>query len=533
MEKLDTKIGDIRMETPLIAVSGIYGIDYELLLPSYPYVGAVVTKSITLKPREGNPHPRIIETRAGLLNSIGLQNPGLEAFIKDEIPKLRAIEVPIIASVAGSSIHEYVECTKHLSTKDEIDGIELNVSCPNAEMMGMEFGCDAGILEELVARVHEVINGKTLIVKLTPNVTDIATMAQAAINGGTNVISLINTLRGMSIDLVTRTPKLGNRVGGLSGIGIHPVAVYMIRQCYISCCRRARVPIIGIGGVANDKDAFEDVLEFILVGASCVGIGTAIFHDDGNIPIFKSIAEGIVKYLGEIDDKSLQSVQSLVGIAVPEQLFSFQDIAKYLNIPEAVAKSLGQQQLLPGCSSGGRWETTLDELENWYVGLNGQEWARITANGQLDSISAEINIGSKISTDKLLSLMRHWHDAGIINIVEKGIKSNGTAVIELTLNELLSKSQEELQNIGKKKIGVTRTGIKYRIPESIRNSLIVAFQSVLTLANQMVTVSLNPHGLLRLATQDNLATLPQRDREIIRFFLGSYAERIARDLGKE
>ena len=219
MEKLDAKIGNIRMETPLIAVSGIYGIDYELLLPSYPYVGAVVTKSVTLNPREGNPHPRIIETRAGLLNSIGLQNPGIETFLKEELPKLRAVEVPIIASVAGSSIQEYRECTERLSTRDEIDGIELNVSCPNAEMMGIEFGCDAGILEELVARVREVIKGKTLIVKLTPNVTDIAAIAQAAINGGTDAISLINTLQGMAIDLITRKPKLGNRVGGCLDVG--------------------------------------------------------------------------------------------------------------------------------------------------------------------------------------------------------------------------------------------------------------------------------------------------------------------------
>ena len=533
MERLDIKIGNIRMETPLVAVSGIYGIDYELLLPSYPYVGAVVTKSVTLKPRKGNRDPRIIETRAGLLNSIGLQNPGIEAFIKDEIPKLRSVEVPIIASVAGSSIQEFRECTEHLSVRDEIDGIELNVSCPNAEMVGIEFGCDTGILEELVATVKKVVNGKTLIVKLTPNVTDIAAMAQAAINGGTDAISLINTLRGMAIDLETQTPKLGNRIGGLSGIGIHPVAVYMIRQCYLSCCRKANIPIIGIGGVANDKDAYKDALEFILAGATCVGIGTAIFHDDGDIPIFKSITQGIVKYLEKRDEKSVQSVQSLIGKAVPEKLFSFQEIAEYLNIPEVMAISLGERQLLPGCSRGGRWETTLDELENWYVVLSGEEWARITANGRVNSLSIETDLGSGIPTEKLHSIMQYWHGVGIMDIVERSVKSDGTAVVDLKLNELLSSSQEALNTLRGKKTGATRTGLKNKIIESVKNSLLVAFQSELTLANQKVTVSLSPDGLLRLVTQDDLATIPQREREIIKFLLTSYAERIASDLCKE
>lgn len=306
MEGLDTIIGDIRLETPLIAVSGVYGLDYEWLMPSRPYIGAVVTKSITLYPRPGNPEPRIVETRAGLLNAIGLQNPGIEAFIRDEVPKLRILEVPVIGSVAGSSINEYVKCSALLAERAEISAIELNVSCPNVEKAGIEFGCDVNVLEELVANVRSAIGGKFLIVKLTPNVTDIASIAVAAINGGASAISLINTLRGMVIDLATQKPKLGNQVGGLSGIGIHPVAVYMIYQCYRSCCRKAHVPIIGIGGVSNSEEA----LELILAGATCIGVGTAMFRFP---TVFKDIAEGIQHYISLRNDKS---VASLIGKAL-------------------------------------------------------------------------------------------------------------------------------------------------------------------------------------------------------------------------
>lgn len=525
MVKLYTKIGNIRMETPLIAVCGIYGPDYEFLMPRRQYIGAVVSKSVTLQPRLGNPERRIVPTIAGLLNAIGLQNPGVRAFIREEIPKLRKVEVPIIASVAGSTVKEYVECSALLTERDEIDGIELNVSCPNAEKVGIEFGSDARSLEQLVARVRTVVNGKTLLVKLTPNVTDIVTIAEAAVRGGADVISLINTLHGMAIDLETQKPKLGNKVGGLSGIGIHPVAVYMIRQCYISCCHRANVPIVGIGGVTNSEEA----LEFILAGATAVGIGTALFRDDGgddvNTHVFELIAKGIDDY---ITRRGETSVGTIIGKAAPEQLLSFKEMAEFLNITETTARSLGERGLIPAYPRGGRWEITFDELESWYVGISGKEWARITANGQMDSLSTEIDLGSGIPTERLPGLMRHWHSAGIVDIVKQSAKSDRTAVIELKLNELLTKSQEALETIGRKKIGATSP--KNKIAKSVKNSLLVAFQSELTLANQKVIVSLSPHGLLRLAVQDNLATLPQRDREIIRYFLASYADRIAHEL---
>ncbi len=305
MERLVTRVNDLRLETPLIAVSGVYGLDYEALKPSKPYVGAVVTKSITLNPRLGNPEPRIIETRGGLLNAIGLQNPGIKKFIEIEVPKLRIIEVPVIGSVAGTSIEEYVTCTDLLSQRDEISAIELNVSCPNVESGGIEFGCDVHVLERLVSRVRPVVHGKPLIIKLTPNVTDIASLAKCAINGGADAISLINTLRGMAIDLVTQKPKLGNRTGGLSGIGIHPVAVYMVHECYTKYCRRFKIPIIGIGGVSNTDEA----LELILAGATCVGVGTAMFRSP---IIFEDIAKGMMDYL---EGKNESSIISLIGRA--------------------------------------------------------------------------------------------------------------------------------------------------------------------------------------------------------------------------
>ena len=316
MVGLETKIGNLRMRTPLIAVSGIFGIEHNKLSPKLSGVGAVVTKSVTLSPRVGNPEPRIIETPAGLLNSIGLQNPGIKRFLSEQIPELRVLEVPIIASVAGSNIEEYVECSSLLAPRDEIDAIELNVSCPNMEKGGMEFGCDPEALSRLVAEVRQVVGGKTLIVKLTPNVTDIALPAQAAVDSGADAISLINTLRGMAIDVSTRKPKLGNRVGGLSGQAIHPVAVYMVYRCYTSCytsrCPKNRVPIIGIGGVSSGEDA----LELILAGATCVGIGTAMFRDQYNAKSKKSVFQRVEEYLLEyMEKRAINSISNLVGKA--------------------------------------------------------------------------------------------------------------------------------------------------------------------------------------------------------------------------
>ena len=316
MAGLETKIGDLRMRTPLIALSGVFGIEYVPLLAELTGVGAVVTKSVTLRPRTGNPVPRIIPTPAGLLNSIGLHNPGIEGFMSEVIPKLRVLEVPIIASVAGSTIEEYVKCSTLLAPRDEIDAIELNVSCPNIERGGMEFGCDPLMLSRLVTKVRKAVENKTLIVKLTPNVTDIALPAQAAVDSGADAISLINTLRGMAIDLNTWSPKLGNQVGGLSGQAIHPVAVYMVYRCY-TYCRNNNIPIIGIGGVSSGEDA----LELILAGATCVGIGTAMFRDQYEVKeLKKSIFQRIEEYLIEYMEKrkEIKKISDLIGKAADE-----------------------------------------------------------------------------------------------------------------------------------------------------------------------------------------------------------------------
>ena len=317
MAGLEVKIGNIRMQTPLIPVSGVFGLEYYSLLPNLIGVGAVVTKSVTLLPQPGNPETRIIETPAGLLNSIGLENPGIKRFISEHIPELRVLEVPIIASVAGSNIEEYVECSSLLAQRDEIDAIELNVSCPNVEKGGLEFGCEPEVLSRLVSKVKDAVGNKTLIVKLSPNVTDISFPAQAAVNSGADAISLINTLRGMAIDLNSCKPKLGNQTGGLSGQAIHPVAVYMVHRCYTSCCQKYDIPIIGIGGVTNGEEA----LELILAGATCVGIGTAMFRDQyGTVKpstnkqesVFQKIEEYFLEYMRE---KYVNDISELVGKA--------------------------------------------------------------------------------------------------------------------------------------------------------------------------------------------------------------------------
>jgi len=287
--RLAANLAGIPLRTPLLAMSGIFGTDYAALLPGLPSFGAVITKSITLQPRPGNETPRLAELRTGLLNAIGLQNPGVEAFIARELPKYAVLEVPVIASVAGGCAEDYVACARLLAAQEAVCGIELNVSCPNVKK-GVQFGSDAGMLEHLVAQVRPVVQGKPLIVKLTPNVADITAPARAAINGGADVISLINTIHGMAIDLERQKPILGNIAGGYSGPGVHPVAVYMVYRCYTECCRAHNIPILGMGGVSTPEDA----LELLLAGATCVGIGTALFRDPH---VFEIVAKGIDEYL--------------------------------------------------------------------------------------------------------------------------------------------------------------------------------------------------------------------------------------------
>jgi len=281
--------------------------NYQEILGS---LGAFVTKGITLKPRKGNPKIRVIETRTGLLNSIGLQNAGVKVFLKDELPLTLQYKLPIIVNISADTIEEFGELAAYLIDNDVngiISGIEINVSCPNLGEHGTIFGTNSKAVERVVKSVKKRVGDKVVVItKLTPNVTDITEPAKAAIEGGTDVLSMINTLRGMAIDIETRRPFLGNKVGGLSGPAIKPVGVYMVYDCFgrIPECKSKRVPIIGIGGISTWKDA----LEYIMAGATAVGIGTAWF-------VNTNIFEEIIKGMGDYIDKKNTTIDKLVGSA--------------------------------------------------------------------------------------------------------------------------------------------------------------------------------------------------------------------------
>jgi len=279
-------IAGIKMKNPVMVASGTfgYGEEYSELI-DLNKLGAIVTKSITLNPRPGNPPPRICETPAGMLNSIGLQNDGLKVFIEKQLPFLSKFDVPVIVNVAGETIDEYVEVSRTLSREPMVKGIELNISCPNVKKGGMAFGIDPKATKELIEEVRASTK-LPLIAKLSPNVTDITVIAKAAVSAGADALSLINTVLGMAIDIKTKKPKLATVTGGLSGPAIKPIAIRMVWQV----AQVVKVPIIGIGGIMNAEDAYE----FLLAGASAVQIGTANFVDV-ETPI--KIIEGLNKYM--------------------------------------------------------------------------------------------------------------------------------------------------------------------------------------------------------------------------------------------
>ncbi len=294
---LDIDIAGIKMKNPVITASGTfgYGLEYSQVI-DISFFGAIVTKTITLKPRIGNPQPRIVETASGMLNSIGLQNPGAKIFIKEKLPKLKEYGVPIIANISGSNETEFVNLAGLLEDTG-LSGLELNISCPNVEHSGL-FSQNADTTYKLVSSVKKV-TGLPLIVKLTPNVTDITLIAKAAEDGGAGAISLINTLIGMSIDVKTKRPKLANVIGGLSGPAIKPVALRMVYET----SKKIHIPIIGMGGIVTSDDA----VEFLLAGASAVAIGTANFVNPNTCC---EIIEGIKTYM--IDNK-LNKMSDIIG----------------------------------------------------------------------------------------------------------------------------------------------------------------------------------------------------------------------------
>ncbi|MBP7176011.1 MAG: dihydroorotate dehydrogenase [Thermoclostridium sp.] len=295
---LSVNIAGLKMKNPVIAASGTFGFGREY--GNYfdlNRLGGISVKGLTLEPRKGNAPPRIAETPGGILNSVGLQNPGVHAFIHDEIPFLRKHDAAIIANVAGNTIEEYCRMAEILSEAD-IDAIELNVSCPNVKEGCILFGSTPKGISQVTAAVRKVCK-KPLIVKLTPNVTDIAQNAIAAEEAGADSVSLINTLLGMAIDIDKRKPILANIMGGLSGPAVKPVAVRMVYQV----ANAVKIPIIGMGGISNGNDA----IEFLLAGAAAVMVGTAGFVNPG---VWVETAEGIEAYMNKY---GFDKVSELVG----------------------------------------------------------------------------------------------------------------------------------------------------------------------------------------------------------------------------
>jgi dihydroorotate dehydrogenase (NAD+) catalytic subunit len=266
---LTTKLGPLELKNPVMTASGTfgYGLEYESLV-DLNALGAIVVKGLSLKPMAGNPPPRIVETACGMLNAIGLANVGLDAFVEEKLPKLKQLDARIIVNIYGHQIDEYERLAAALKGVDGVDALEVNVSCPNVECGGMAFGIDAGIAAQVTERVVKSTD-KPVIVKLSPNVTDIRAVATAVEEAGAHAVSLINTLTGMAVDLESRTPKLANIFGGLSGPAIKPVALRMVYQV----AQTVKIPVVGMGGIMDYRDA----LEFMIVGASAVEIGTANF----------------------------------------------------------------------------------------------------------------------------------------------------------------------------------------------------------------------------------------------------------------
>jgi dihydroorotate dehydrogenase (NAD+) catalytic subunit len=282
---LSVKIGSLTLKNPVMAASGTFGYGLEFAdKMDISAIGGFVTKGLSLKPRAGNPMPRICETVAGMLNSIGLENVGVEAFEKEKLPGLRKSGATVIANFFGETDSEYVEAARRLGSMDGVHALEMNVSCPNVDRGGIEFGSDPALLGRLTESVRKVVK-IPLIVKLSPNVTDIRIFAKAAEDGGADAISAINTLKGMSVDVQNRRSKLNREFGGLSGPAIKPVALYMARECALA----VKIPVIGVGGIAS----LNDVLEFLIVGAAAVQIGTMNFVEPG---ISQSLADELADY---------------------------------------------------------------------------------------------------------------------------------------------------------------------------------------------------------------------------------------------
>ncbi len=294
----------IRLANPVWTASGTCGYADELAdFMDVNCLGGFTTKSITDKPRKGNATPRIVETDSGMLNAIGLANIGLDRFIEEKLPVLEKMSPAVFVNVAGQTIDEYVAVVQRLSGEKAIAGFELNISCPNVKKGGISFGTEPGQVKEITSAVKEAAGEKVLMVKLSPAVTDISVIAHAAVEGGADALSLINTFTAMVIDIESRKPVLANRTGGLSGPAIKPIAVYLINKVYNEVTKGSGIPILGMGGIRTASDA----IEFIIAGASSVAVGTASFIEPG---CAEKIVEGIKKYCTR---NNIAAINELIG----------------------------------------------------------------------------------------------------------------------------------------------------------------------------------------------------------------------------
>jgi len=301
--QMAVKLGRLKLNNPVMSASGTFGYGEEYAgYVDLNRLGAVVVKGLSLKARLGNPPPRIMETASGMLNSIGLQNIGVDVFIEEKLPFLRKYDTAVIANIYGETYDEFKKVAKKLSSAKGVHALEVNISCPNVKKGGVSFGTDPKIAARVTSTVKDE-TGLPVIVKLTPNVTDIAAIAQAVEKAGADIISLINTLTGMSVDLKTRSPHLKNITGGLSGPAIKPVALRMVWQVI----QKVSIPVIGIGGIMTAEDA----LEFLILGAKAVQIGTANFV---NPHATLNVIEGIKNYL--IDNK-IKDINDIIGTFRP------------------------------------------------------------------------------------------------------------------------------------------------------------------------------------------------------------------------
>ncbi len=301
---ISVEFAGLKLANPVWTASGTCGYADELSdFWDVNNLGGFITKSVTLQPRQGNPVPRVVETDAGMLNAIGLANIGADEFIGEKLAILEKLSCAVFVNIAGETIEDYVAVATRLCEQKSISGFELNISCPNVKRGGITFGTEPAVVKEITSAVKAACAGKVLMVKLTPNVTDIAVTARAAVDGGADALSLVNTFTAMVIDIETRKPVLANRTGGLSGPAIKPIAVNMVNKVYSEVTKGTNIPILGMGGIRTASDA----IEFILAGATAVAVGTGNFIEPA---CAVRIIEGIKKYC---EHHQVNAVKNLTG----------------------------------------------------------------------------------------------------------------------------------------------------------------------------------------------------------------------------